>query len=291
MRNFQAFKSRYGVFVSQYGVGGRQFFKLESYRNMQELSNSLHEIGMFAEYVPTEKPVHLPPIRFDLTTIEAKAYSLAKNEALLMLHSGELELTSAMAVMHKLRQISSGFVLDEAKVAHKLEDGLCSRQSRLQDFLEDMPRNEQIIFWGHYRQELVDIQEVLTKFYGKDCFVRFDGTQSERHEKKQAFIAGSKQHFVAETSAAGEGLTLINSAMMIYYSNPQSTIQRVQSEARISRQGQIRQPRYGDLCGNGTLDFAIRANHETKKKLSSSLHGQVPSDDDPVTLLSHHLAE
>src|ERR1019366_5927869 len=91
---------------------------------------------------------------------------------------------------------------------------------------------------------------------------------SDRAEAIEMFQRGSADMFVANTSAASEGLTLHAADTVIYYNNSFNLVQRLQSEDRAHRIGQTKAVTYVDLAAEGTVDVDIVDSLVKKQQVS-----------------------
>ena len=93
-----------------------------------------------------------------------------------------------------------------------------------------------------------------------------------------SFKAGKAQVFVSNPAKGGEGITLTNANLMIYYNNYFKLSYRLQSEDRFHRIGQTRKTTIIDLTAANTVDEYIISTLREKKELASVVQGDKIKD-------------
>ena len=126
-------------------------------------------------------------------------------------------------------------------------------------------------------RQLIDLAEKRLK-RDKISYVRATGKESaeERQESVTKFQDGKARVFLATTGAAGEGITLTKSSLLVHLSLPWSMVQVSQAEDRIHRWGQESdQVQIVDILSDDTIDERIADVLRHKKAM---LHQLKPID-------------
>ena len=94
-----------------------------------------------------------------------------------------------------------------------------------------------------------------------------------RAEAIDRFRSGDARVFVANPAAAGEGLTLTEATVVVYYSNTFKLAERLQSEDRAHRIGQEKSVLYVDLVCPDTIDERIVTALRKKLEIANVITG------------------
>jgi len=153
----------------------------------------------------------------------------------------------------KLKQISSGFIIDDDKAVHII-DGPNPKLAALLDSIQDYPGK--IIIWAWYREEMRLLIDTLRAEYGDEAVVHYYGgtTADEREVAKHRFQNDeSCRFFVGQPRSGGIGLTLTASCVTMYFSRVPYEA-RYQSEDRNHRIGQTENVLYVDFVAQDTVE-------------------------------------
>lgn len=273
--SFTSFKAYFGNWVTIKTNSGRDFEKLESYRNLDELERALKKIG---QRVLKEDVLDLPPkvykrVFHELSPAQRRAYDELRSEALTFLDSGEL-VTAELAIVRilRLQQITSGFVMPRAG-AEIQRFTPNPRAQILRETLEDLTRPA--IIWARFVEDVQCCVEA-SRAAGRRPVV-FDG--NDPAASLDPFHAGEADDFIANLeSGAREGLTLNEADTVVYYSNSTKLLNRMQSEDRCHRLGQVRSVTYIDLLAEGTLDANVLTALREKRSTVGAVLGDRESD-------------
>ena len=268
---FAAFKAMFGVWIEHVRKdNGQKFQQLVDYQNIGLLHKEVDRLGsrMLKEDVLDLPEKVYSKREFDMSPAQRKLYDELKKEFMVWLDSGEL-ITAPLAItrMLRLQQITSGYCPTDDGGMVMIEPN--PRLTCLGDVLEDVPH--QAIIWAKFHQDIDEICGLI----GEDNCVAYDGrtTQDEREERRNKFLGGEVQFFVANPAAAGEGLTFTNAKTVIYYNTSFKLADRLQSEDRAHRIGQDRSVQYIDIIASGTIDRHIVAALRRKNNLAAQVTG------------------
>ena len=213
---------------------------------------------------------------FDLTAKQLDMIKHMKKLLLAQIDSGQITTAQNAAVaMIKLQQISSGFIIDEDRVTHKLFTTPLDnpRLKALSEIVEAYP-DQQLIIWARFHADIKAIKDLLgsqaVEYYGET-------SDKERQEALTKFKSGERRFFISNPSAGGTGLDGLQGVCShaIYYSHDDNMVNRVQSEDRIHRIGTKGVTVFIDMIANKSTDPRIIGNVRSKKKLSSLTLGDV----------------
>jgi SNF2 family DNA or RNA helicase len=200
---------------------------------------------------------------FELSPSQQKLYDKVKEESRYTKEDGEIDLYSALTLINKLRQITSGFIIaDNAPVT------LPEAQPRLEALAQLVASTEgQIIIWASFVEEIAQIAQALSD----QTIVQYYGaiSDADRELAVDKFQRGEARIFLANPAVGGTGLTLTAADAVIYYSNSYNLGQRLQSEDRAHRIGTRHNVVYTDLVATGTIDERIASALQTKNLVAS----------------------
>jgi SNF2 family DNA or RNA helicase len=200
-------------------------------------------------------------VSFELDPEQERAYQHVVSERNWLRDDGKFDTFSALTVITKLRQITSGFMLLDGvplRLVHA-----APRLAALMDTLESHPGP--VIVWASFREEIVQIAAALRaagvtfrEYYG-------DTKPADRTAAINDFQSGAARVFLGNPAAAGTGLTLTAAETAIYYSSSFSLNDRSQSEDRCHRIGTTHHVLYIDIVARGTIDERIASALQSKK--------------------------
>ena len=286
IRYRSAFRTMYCI------MGGHQNQQVIGHRNVEHFREKCepYVFRVTQEEVGILPKLYDPPWKFQLTKEQRTMMAEIKRDLITEIKeqiaaklAGQKVATAAnpaVAVM-RMQQISNGFVPDNDGNIIKLMDNN-PRMVALEEYLEAYPGK--IIIWCKFREDIQQIKKRLdhraVTFYGSD-------SKKQRAAAMASFLdPDGADYFVSNPAVGGEGIdglqTVCNRA--VYYSNSDNSIQRWQSEDRISRFGQIGGAVLTDLQAIGSPDAKIIRNQKRKEAIAEMALGDVLSwlegDDD-----------
>lgn len=241
------------------------------YRNLEKLS------GLMAPHtyrVTKDECMDLPPKiyqthYFDLSSAQQRLYDSVKTNLRHERDDGAVDVFSAMTAINKLRQITSGFIIQDGTPAHLDEDQATPRLAALKEVLEDM--EGPVIVWASFREELTMVARELRE-HG---VAEYHGGSKDHDGAVDAFQEGRVRILVANPASGGEGLTLTAARNVIYYSCSFSRRERVQSEDRSHRKGTRHPVLYVDLAARDTVDEDIAEALQNKEAVAEEIVGRL----------------
>lgn len=206
-------------------------------------------------------PDELPPVHrvIELPKEVMKYYKEMERERVLMLEDKTISVQTKLASMMKLRQITSGFVIDtendsEVSPLHK------EKINELEEVINELGENKAII-WVNFKREVVDICDLLARMH-KTFVTAYSGTKNV-DASISAFKDNTAQFIVAHPKTLKYGVTFTGDSMVknctyaIYYSLSYSFEDFYQSRDRIYRKGQNEGCTYIFLVAENTVDEDI----------------------------------
>lgn len=198
---------------------------------------------------------------FDLEPEQRAMYDQVKKERNWIRDDGSIDTFTALTVITKLRQITSGFILvgGEATI-------LAYAKPRIEALLEIVEAYPgPMIVWASFQEEIKQISKALREL-GEEVREYYGNTkQSDRTVAINDFQQGKARIFLGNPAAAGLGLTLTAAETAVYFSSSFSLSERLQSEDRCHRIGTKHHVVYIDIAGRDTIDERIAHALQTKK--------------------------
>jgi len=200
----------------------------------------------------------------EMTLEQAKVYTALLHHNIAEFKDSVVLGANELAKIMKLRQITSGFFIDDGGTETTLSD---SKYNLLQNTLEEIG-GHRVIIWCQFHKEIHRILELLG-----DKAVPFYGEQNvnEKNEALRRFKSGEAQYFIAHPASGGYGLNLTECCYAVYFSGSYSYEMRKQSEDRIYRAGQTQKVTYIDLIVPGTIDEVLCRAVKAKRNLSDAV--------------------
>lgn len=272
--SFFSFRNTFEVREPLYLGPQRTIMVTKGYKNLDQLNRILDS---FSDQVYKKDVLDLPAKVYKKHTVplapgQQKLYNEMRDQAMLEIEGHEVEVTTVLAQIVKLHQISCGQLKVGDNEYVSIEN---NRIEALETILEDF--DGKAIIWANYRQTLVDVVAALRKKFGADAVVDYYGGTSaaDRDYAYRAFQDPDSpvRFFVANAQSAGYGLTLTQASLVVYYSNGYNLEHRLQSEDRCHRIGQTQSVTYIDLVSPDTVDERIIDVLRTKKNLAQEVLG------------------
>lgn len=198
---------------------------------------------------------------FELTPAQRRLYDSVKTDLRYQRADGEIDIFTALTIIGKLQQITSGFIMVDGEPTELKESK--PRMDALKEIVEDC--EGQVIIFAKFREELRLIAEMFP-----DSVQYHGGIKTKDRELAvDRFQAGEVTYFIGNPAAAGTGLTLTAASTVIYYSCSYNFEERAQSEDRAHRIGTKDNVIYIDLVARNTIDERIANALQTKEQTAS----------------------
>lgn len=255
--SYYSFRARYFETVDYFGYNWQ---KRESM-----VADFSRRLAMACVFVSKKEcldlPDELPPVHrvIELPKEVMRYYKAMERERVVMLEDKTISVQTKLAGLMKLRQITSGFLIDtdnESEVSSIHGEKI----KELRAVVEELGDNKAII-WVNFKQEVADIEKLLTSM-GKTFVTAYSGTKNT-DESIAAFKTDTAQFIVAHPKTLKYGVTFTGPSMTrnctyaIYYSMSYSFEDFYQSRDRIYRKGQNEGCTYIFLVAENTIDEDI----------------------------------
>lgn len=271
-RDYAHFKDTYAEYEQGY-AGKRTYDKLVGYRNLEDLRS---RIAKFSSVVLREDCEDLPevvkaPVYLEMTAKQKEHYRTAVDELYVAVENGEIddievEIMEGGPLGMKLRQISSGFIIDsETGDTHDLVPW--NKNPKVEALLELLEDNdEKLIVWCNFRYEIDNLYAILKKAGYRP--VRYYGKVKDAEKVKaiDSFMSDtSVRVFLGQPVSAGEGLNLSSASGMVWYSHTYDATVRNQANERATVVGG-KSIWLSDFVYDGLIETKILENLDMKEK-------------------------
>lgn len=281
-KNWFAFKSYYMQDRNAQRKGTQGYFpKWEPKPNSyDELKNKISKKSL---RVLKKDCLDLPPfIRQDVTAElspeQIRMYKEMFTEYITFIDSKEAQgekpaVVAQLAVTKALRlqQIVTGFVKDEDGTIHRID---CPRLKVLKELLEDLVPENKVIVWSIFKENYKMIAELCDALDIKYTELHGDLTSVQKNKSMDQFRNDPEiKVMIANQSAGGVGVNLIEANYSIYYSKGFKLEDDLQSEARNYRGGSEMHAKVTriDIVARGTIDELITTALKDKQNISDKI--------------------
>lgn len=226
-----------------------QFFKPYKYRHVDELKTI---IAANSYRITKEECLDLPE-KLDDEVIELELREKAKYKQMLDNFIAELEIEAPnpLTRMGKLRQLCSGFIIDENRQAIELKS---DKLKVTQELLEARGDKKTVIF-AEFKHSIRTITDHLKK--EKISHLVLDGDQKDKNVWRTFQSDDTIQVIVCQYQTANAGIDLYASDSIIFYEPTLSSMINEQAKDRIHRIGQHHPCSYYYLITKGTVERKI----------------------------------
>ena len=277
--SFYSFRARYAEMINR-SAGGRTFKQVIGYKNLDELTESLHK---FSSRILKKDCLDLPDKiyitrKIELTPEQKKTYDEIKKYAITDLYDEQeqrqqVSVTSVLTKMLRLHQISCGYTTTD------MGENIELKSNRLQELMSILEEVEgKAVIWANYRYDIKRIVEEIKKVYGDDSVGSYYGDTSDDNRmlylKQFQDVKSPLRFMVGNTQTGGYGINLTTASTVIYYSNNFDLEKRLQSEDRAHRIGQVNKVTYIDIVCKDTVDEKIVKSLLAKQNIAAQVLGE-----------------
>lgn len=233
-----------------------------------EIMKKIRKQAVFMPYEEVAKlPHNTPPLikTFELDKPSAKLYKdLVKNYIAKFKNHAVIAESELVEIM-KLRQITSGFFIDNTGNTIKFSD---SKLKLLDETVSEI-NDAQAIIWCQFREEIKQVSRILGL---SKCSILQGGLSDvERTRSINEFSDGTRTYLVAHPRSASLGLDFSNCCYSIGYSLSYSLEEEYQSGMRIKGIKKTKKNFFIYLMARNTIDEVIYKALKRKANLSSEL--------------------
>jgi SNF2 family DNA or RNA helicase len=270
-------------FLETYCQTETKMFRVNGKLHQEEFAVSVNDLfysrvaPVTFRYKKEEVLKDLPPKMYtqfmvELTPKHRKLYNLLRDNMIADLttigrdNGGEIRTFNKLATIIRLHQLLSGIAVTSEGTEIFESDKL----SALKEIL-DTTTNSTIV-WANFRYSIERITKHL-KDKGASVGHLYGGMSAEdRDTTQKQFANGDLQFLIAHPKTAGKGLTFTKCSNMIFYENGYGYEDRVQSEDRIHRIGQVADScQYIDMLCKDSIDEVIYDTLQRKLQLNDVL--------------------
>lgn len=281
---------------------------LPIYKNQDDLAKRIAKVSF---RVLKEDCLDLPPKVYnkryvDLTPKQREIYDQVKRELIAeFVHNGRIvTMTPQLTITRLLRlqQIVCNHyapdpdVDDESKPMPRSIDPLFiiydrkgnatvktenTRLHALQGILDEALPTTKGIIWCRHHPEITEVVKYMRAVYGEKAVGELHGKikgEARITVRKTFQDLTSPMRWLVAQVRSGIGIDLFAGSLAVYYSNDYSLENRIQSEDREHRKGQIKQVNIFDIEARHTLDLKIIESLRAKKEVSDVIMGDHPKN-------------
>ena len=217
---------------------------------------------------------HISRYEFDLTGAQYRHYCQVADEMLMQID--EEDDSTIYRTFTALQLVTSGrhITSTDKPLKHEpfFDDPLDN--PRIQELLEDLPKNEKCIIWVKFQHESQDIQKVLPA--GSWAVFTGEVPLKKRMANLKRFREDPTcKYLIANKVCGGYGLNLQFCHWAIYYNNDWNYATRAQAEDRIHRVGQSNTVEMIDIMSNARIDGRIIDCLDRKESLSEAFKSEL----------------
>lgn len=209
-------------------MGSMRFMQIVGYQNEHLLNDMINSVA-----VRFKRDKDYFTEDYVLKTKKPAMYAKLKKNRMYKADNGEvIELDNSSKLFNAMRCVSHGFLLGINKQVSKEPFG------RLNQILETH-NDERIVIFYNYNVELEMLKQVLDKL--KRPYSQYNGASKDLKQ----FKGKDNGIVLAHYKSASTGINdFVISNIMVFNSLPLSSVDLIQSKARIDRHGQCKKPMY-----------------------------------------------
>ena len=162
-----------------------------------------------------------------------------------------IDRISKLAQMMKLREMATGFYIDDTKQVYSMSE---NKLNALMKLLRELGKN-QVVIWCNFVYEIECLEKALTD-RGYSVVTAYSKSKN-LDESIQKFKKNEVQVIIANPQTLKYGITFVNCKYAIYNSLSYSYDDYYQSRDRIYRYGQKSECTYYHLLSEDTIDEQI----------------------------------
>lgn len=224
----------------------------------------LHEKINRRIYRVTQDVLDLPPVQHQVIPVDLKPKTrqLAReiyDELRVQLGHGTITTSIFLTKLLRVQQLTGGVaVLDDG--TREIVD--TSKADALEDLLTDLPKNEPVVVFCNFHDDLNAIKRVTEKLGRR--YAELSG----RRDELEAWQAGEMDVLGIQIQAGGIGIDATRAAIAVFYSVSYSYANYEQAKKRVHRPGQTRPVRMYSLLATESVDEDIHAALTNKRDLA-----------------------
>jgi SNF2 family DNA or RNA helicase len=278
-QNFFAFRGRFFEDRNA-GMPKHRYFpdwqpKTDTYQELNDL------ILAKSSRVTKEECMDLPElvkekVHVELSPEQKRHYKQMKDSFVAFMNTDHGDEPKAMVAQQaitkalRLQQIVSGYFKDDEGSEHSYAKN--PRLAALKELLEQLTPDHKVIVWASFKANYTDIARVCDELGIKHA--ELTGNTKDKQKEIDKFRKKKDVRvMIANQSAGGVGINLVEASYAIYYSRSFNLGHDLQSEARNHRGGSEIHNRVTrlDLVADGTIDEQVMEALECKQDIAKAI--------------------
>lgn len=266
----------FGGFRSRFArMGGWMGKEVLGFRNLDEMQDIM---GQRATVVRKEDALDLPPVTdivipVHLSSSEQRAYDAMKASLAVQLDSGALaSAPNRLAQLMRLRQITSGYLPDDAGVLTVLGD---SKVRVIRSIVHDTLAGEhRVVVFAHFRHEIAALERALAEPGTEVLSITGDTPSADRTAHRLRFGSGDPARLILLAQVKTMSLAvneLVTASHAVFASLPNQRDDIEQARARLDRQGQTRPVTIWSAIAPRTVDDVLLQSYRDRTDLESAM--------------------
>jgi SNF2 family DNA or RNA helicase len=258
----------WGRFTDEFAIkGGPERQWIVGVKNQEELSRRFHSIAFTCTKEDIRREINLvdPPEETTrwgyLSPPARKIYNELERDFVVDLKGRLVSPQNVLVRLLRFQQITSGFVetTDEMGRDPQINRFDNYKIKLLRELLEDLPGQVPVVVFYRFR---MDLEEIRSGVEGREVY-EISGDRNELEEWKQ----DNSGVLAVQYSAGAEGISLVHSSYLVFYSGTYSLAEYNQAVARVYRPGQMNPVTVINLVMRDTIDEAILEAIRSKENL------------------------
>lgn len=238
---YEDFKAKYAVYQMEKTKNGRQYPKLKEYKNLEELTDSMAHISSVVtrDDCADLPSVHIRNERFELSEEQKRLYKSVHKDIEVIVDDDAITIGEMASRTMKLRQVTSGFIIDEYREVHRIP----GPNPRLDKLLEEVRySSSKVIIWCNFKEDIKIVTDALNAEGYKTVEYHGQVGPADRQKARRAFAPGAENDvkaLVGQPQAGGSGLDLSAATKIIWYSHIFNAIDKTQANERATKVGGV----------------------------------------------------
>lgn len=246
------FLGTYNEFCARYTIQrqlpGTYVKIIVGYRYIDELLDKIRQKAYYIDKASClDLPEILPPEIIECEMKEKKHYKEASQS---FISEYDMNIGNPMSIIVKLRQLCSGFLVDDYGDVHELK---CDKIKALDELIDRL--SGKIVIFAEFVYSLEQIHKLLDK--KKITYVTLDGRQKDKNIWRRFQEDENIRVIVCQYRSANAGIDLFSASDMIFYEPTQSSTVVDQAMSRIHRNGQKNKCSYYWLLTDNSVEYDI----------------------------------
>lgn len=222
----------------------------------------------------------------DLSVDQRTAYNQAKQDFFDDIIGKEIaDGYDVFCLFTRLQQICSGYepikkydeITEKNINTGEIKEYKQNKLDTLMIVIDELPKDAKLIIWCKYIYDIDVVKDRLNKEFNCDCCAEYSGRLNEKNRNKSIDdFVNKKQFLIATQATGGHGLNnLTISSYAVYYNNNFKYGERLQSEDRQHRIGQLNNVTYIDIVTNDTIEERILTSLSKKEGILKTFRKEI----------------